>query len=70
MPSPDLLSICVTAFIAVFLLLALLALIMRLILLVYPKKEEVTDAALLASVTGVMQTVFPGTRVTKIEEIQ
>jgi hypothetical protein len=68
MASPDLLTICATAFAAVFLLLAVLALVMRLIQVVFPEKEIVADAAIMAAVATVMQTVYPGTRITRVEE--
>ena len=70
MPTPDLLSICITAFASVFLLLAVLALVMRLILIVFPSKTGVTDTVVIASVASVLQTLYPGTRITKVEEIK
>ena len=70
MPSPDLLAVCATAFVAVFLLLGVLAAVMRLMLAVFPEKAVETDAAVLASIATVMQSVYPGTKVTKVEEIK
>ena len=69
MPSPDLLTICVSAFISVCALLAGLAVVMRLILLIFPQREEKTDAAMIAAVASVLQTVYPGTRIVKVEEM-
>ncbi len=69
MPSPDLLTICVSAFVSVCALLAFLALVMRLILLMFPQREERTDAAMIAAAASVIQTVYPGTRIVKVEEI-
>jgi hypothetical protein len=69
-PTPDLLSICITAFIGVFILLSILATLMRFILVVFPDRGRKTDAALLASVASVLHTVYPGTKITKIEEIR
>lgn len=65
---PDLLSMCLTAFVAVFLLLSVLALVMRLITYVFPMKEEKTDAALISAISTTYQAIYPNTRITKIEE--
>jgi hypothetical protein len=62
--------ICVSAFAAVFVLLTVLALLMRLIIVVFPEKKAVSDAAMIAAVTTVMQTLYPGTKITKVEEIK
>jgi hypothetical protein len=70
MGSLDLLVICALAFAAVFLLLALLALAMRIIMLVFPSREAGTDATVLAAVTSVVSTLYPGTRVTSVEELK
>jgi len=65
--SADLLYICITAFAAVFVVLTVLALLMRLILALFPERDG-DDAAVVAAVTAVALTLYPGTRVTKIEE--
>ncbi len=71
MGSLDLLLICVSAFIGVFILLSVLALIMRLIIAVFPEKAEaVSDTAVVAALATVVTAVYPGTRITKVEEIQ
>ena len=70
MESLDLLAICVSAFIGVFLLLAVLALVMRLITVLFPEKEAVSDAAMIAAVSTVLQTLYPGTKITKVEELK
>jgi len=73
--SIDLLTICISAFLAVFGLLALLALVMRLILFFFPERafEEESvgepDAAVIAAVTSVITRLYPGTKISKIEEI-
>lgn len=68
MNSPDLLVICAAAFTAVFLLLTLLAVVMRLLISVYPEKPSGIDAATLAAVTAAVGYAFPGTKIKKIEE--
>ena len=70
MASLELLFICASAFAAVFLLLTFLALVMRLILVIFPYKEPSSDAGLLAAVATVVATIYPGTKVTKVEEIR
>ena len=68
MSSPDLLSICGTAFIGVFILLAVLAVLMRLMLYIFPEKEASIDAAVIAAISTAVGMVYPGTKVTKVEE--
>jgi uncharacterized membrane protein YqjE len=57
MQSPELFTICISAFLAVFVLLAVLALVMRIIIVVFPTQRIGSDAA-------------TGTKVTKVEEIK
>jgi len=70
MGSPELLFVCISAFIAVFVLLALLALVMKIIILLFPERLARTDATVLAAVASVVSAVYPGTKITKVEEIQ
>jgi hypothetical protein len=64
----NLLIICASAFVGVFLLLTFLALVMRVIILLFPQKSAGGDAALMAAVVSAVSTAFPGTRITNIEE--
>lgn len=68
MGSNDLLAICGIAFLFVFVILAVLAFSMRLIILIFPEKKFGVDAAVVASLAAAVQKVFPGTKITKIEE--
>lgn len=68
MASVDLLTICIAAFVAVFVLLAGLALLMRLTLVLFPQKEVTSDAAVMAALATVMQAVYPGTKISRVEE--
>jgi hypothetical protein len=70
MMTPDLLSICGSAFLGVFLLLALLAVIMRVIITLFPAGDDVSDAAVLAAMTATIGTLYPGTKITKVEEVK
>ena len=65
---PDILTMCLMAFVAVFILLTVLALVMRLITYIFPMEEEKTDAALISAISTTYQTIYPNTRITKIEE--
>jgi uncharacterized membrane protein YqjE len=66
----NLLQICFISFVAVFALLLLLAGAMRLITTAFPETQTVTDAALVAAVTSTIASAYPGSRVTRIEEIR
>ena len=68
METPDLLMVCVSAFSAVFVLLALLALAMRLLMAVFPGLATKADPAMLAAVSTAVAAVFPGAKITRIEE--
>ena len=65
----DLVMICVTAFAAVFVLLAAVALLMKVINLLFPAgRSAEPDPAALAAVAAVIGTLYPGARITNIEE--
>ena len=67
----EVVAMCLSALVAVFVLLGALAALMRVILLVFPEKVQVrTDAAVLAAVTSAVEVTHPGMRVTKIEELE
>ena len=70
MSPTELWVICASAFLAVFVLLTVLAVVMRLIIMIFPEKQQGTDVAMLAAVTTTAQATFPGMRVTKVEEIK
>jgi hypothetical protein len=70
MESINLLVICALAFGAVFILLIVLAAVMRLILSVFPERMRESDSALIAAVTSLASTLYPGTLITKVEEIK
>ncbi len=68
MGSLDLLLICTSAFIAVFVLLLALALVMRGLMAVFPVRAALTDTAMLAAVAAAVSAAYPGARISKIEE--
>jgi hypothetical protein len=54
--------------VAVFVLLGLLAVIMRLITVVFPVREGRIDSAVVAAITTAVASIYPGATVTRIEE--
>ena len=81
MNEPSLLVMCLNAFVAVLVLLSVLALVMRLLLIVFPANGAAAtagrggdahggaaDPALAAAISVAAQIVAPGARVTRIEE--
>ncbi|MFH1764500.1 MAG: hypothetical protein ABIF09_09940 [Gemmatimonadota bacterium] len=70
MNPPDLLVISFSAFVAVFFLLGFLAIVMRGLIAMYPEKVGGIDHATIAAVTAAAAYAFPGTKVTKVEEIR
>jgi len=70
MGSLNLMVVCTSAFVAVFLLLSVLALVMKLIIVVFPQRMAGTDTAVVAALATVVSSVYPNTNITKIEEIK
>ena len=68
MAESNVIFVCLSAFIAVFVLLSFIAAIIRVILAVFPEKTSSADAALLAAVSTTYQSIYPGTQITKLEE--
>jgi hypothetical protein len=72
---PNLLVICATAFVAVILLLALLAGVIRVLTRLFPESAEMAppteatpDGPLVAAISAATAAAFPGHRVTRIED--
>jgi fatty acid desaturase len=67
----NLFAICGTAFASVFILLITMALTIWAITALFPVKEEeeADDAALVAAISTAVATLYPGARVTRIEEV-
>jgi Na+-transporting methylmalonyl-CoA/oxaloacetate decarboxylase gamma subunit len=69
MDEPSLLAVCGLAFGSVFLLLAILAAVIRLVTAVFPERpRRRIDPALVAAVSATADLVHPGARVTRIVE--
>ena len=70
MGSFELISICLSAFIAVFLILSLLAILMRLITGFFSVRDIKDDSDLIAALTTTINHYYPGTKIAKIEEVK
>ncbi len=68
MESTSLLNICVFALLMVFFILTVLFLLMRLVIFLFPSKKAHIDAAAMAALTAAVHSIFPGTKITKVEE--
>ena len=68
MSDSNLVAVCGIAFVAVFLLLSVLAVLMNVITAVFPHRTKKLDAAVTAAISAAAAVVFPGARVTRIEE--
>ena len=64
----SLFSACLIALISVFVLLGTLALIMKLITVVFPDHVASMDPVLVAAISTTVASIYPGARVTRIEE--
>lgn len=63
-----LLTTCIAAFISVFVLLTVLAAIMRLMLIIFPQRQKGLDSTLVAVISTAARSAYPGSVVTRIEE--
>lgn len=69
----NLLMVCVSSFAGVFFVLAFLAFAMRLIMVVFPEKKiesSPDDSAMYAAISSAYSQLYPGTRISHIEEIK
>jgi len=68
MSPPDILAVCVSAFVAIFTLLTVLAGLMRLLVWAFPATVEEPDTAIYAAVAAACRQVFPHSRISEIKE--
>jgi hypothetical protein len=66
---PNVLVSCVWSFLAVFILLGILALLIRIVTTLFPVGVKSDDAPMVAAIHTAVAARLPGARVTKIEEI-
>ena len=71
MENPNLLLICLNAFVAVLGLLWVLAIALRGLIELFPEKPQPqADAAITVAIASAVNCLVPGARVTHIEEIR
>lgn len=70
MESPSILSISFSVILTVFLILSVLAISIKIITQLFPFKEEKEDTTIFAAITSSYSVIYPGTKITKIEEIK
>lgn len=66
----NLFEICSLSFIYVFIVLSILAVLMRVIILVFPARPAGNDTAVYSAIAAASARQFPGFRVKKIKEIK
>ena len=67
MAEVSVLTICVAAFVLIFLLLSVLSIMMRVLTTLMPIVET-DDSATIAAITAAYQSIYPDKEVTQIEE--
>jgi len=73
MPTPNPFVICSIAFLAVFVVLTVLAAVMRVLIVLFPPVDESPggiEPALVTAITEGVKAAYPGTKVTGIEEVR
>jgi hypothetical protein len=66
---PTFIVVCSLAFATAFVLLAVLALTMRVITTLFPVRQAGFDTAVAAAISSTVSTIIPGARVVAITEI-
>ena len=70
MEDPNLLLVCLNAFVAVLGLLAVLAGAIRGLIELFPERPPKTDTVVAVAIAAAVNTIAPGACVTRIEEIR
>ena len=68
MIASSLFPVCGLALLVVFGLLAFLALVMHFLTVLFPERKESADPAVTVAISATVASIFPGTRVTRIQE--
>jgi len=66
----DILIVSFSALLTVFIILSGLAVIMQLIIRFFPFKETTEDVAIYSAIASVHSSLYPATKITKIEELK
>ena len=69
MIEPNLLVICLIAFIAVITILALMAIVIHLLSIIFPERLSKVDPVVVAAISSTVTSLLSGARVTRIEEL-
>lgn len=67
MSSTSILSVCMAAFVLIFILLSVLSAMMRLLTFLFPPIET-EDSATIAAITATFNSIYPDRKVTRIKE--
>ena len=67
MASSSILTICIAAFVLIFILLSVLSIMMRGLTLLFPLDEN-GDSATIAAIHAAYHSIYPDKKVTRIEE--
>ena len=67
MSSTGILSVCVAAFVLIFILLSVLSAMMRVLTYLFPPIET-EDSATIAAITAAYHSIYPDKKVTRIKE--
>jgi len=67
MSSTGILSVCVAAFVLIFILLSVLSAMMRALTYLFPPIET-EDSATIAAITATYHSIYPDKKVTRIKE--
>jgi len=67
MSSTGILSVCVAAFVLIFILLSVLSAMMRALTYLFPPIET-EDSATIAAITAAYHSIYPDKKVTRIKE--
>ena len=70
MDIPSMVTICASALITVFALLSVLALVMKLVVILFPEKASTDDPAVMAALAATVAVLYPGRSISKTEEIR
>jgi len=67
MSSTGILSVCIAAFVLIFILLSVLSAMMRALTYLFPPIET-EDSATIAAITAAYHSIYPDKKVTRIKE--
>lgn len=69
MEEMNLVLVCLSSFVAVFVVLIIIALVMRGLIAIFPYKDENADSAVIAAINSAYSVTHPGYRISLIKEI-